>query len=118
MANRIRGEVEIVLAGQSYLMRPSFGGLAEIEDKSGLDLLALAIKLGNNKTAIKDLVAVIYGGMKGAGSALSYEEVGELVVDEGVTKVAKPVAQFLSMALSGAKESDKKSGDAVNPPTV
>ena len=44
-ANKHRGEVTISLGGRSYLLRPTFAAIAEIEARSGQGLIGLARRL-------------------------------------------------------------------------
>jgi hypothetical protein len=109
MANKARGEMDLILGGERYTMRPSFEAIAEIEDLTGKGLLALAIKLGEGNGTTKEMAAVIYSGLKGAGSKLSFEEVGEKVIRAGITKLSAPMGEFLRLALQGSDEEESDS---------
>lgn len=104
MANKIRGEVEIKLGGESVILRPAFHGLAELEDRAGKGLLGIAVDLSKQNLGIKTIVAIIFGGMVGAGSKRSFEEIAELVVKEGAFNYIRPCMEFLNLAVQGQKK--------------
>jgi hypothetical protein len=101
MANRERAEQEILLGGKKRLLRPSFEALCEIEEKAGEGVPALLSRFGKGTMGFRSLAAILYGGMRGAGDlSLSFEQVGELVVKDGIRDLILPCAQFLAAAVS------------------
>ena len=80
------GEFEIELGGKKYKLKPSFEGAVLIEEKS---CKSIADLLNNfKKIGIKDISAIIYGGMYGANNReiMTYEQIGNLVLKEGYLK--------------------------------
>ena len=45
MANKARGEVELALGGEVYVLRPTFGAVCEIEDTIGTNLFDIGRRL-------------------------------------------------------------------------
>lgn len=100
MANKEIGEVELELGGKTYTLKPSFKALVEIEDKAGLPCLSIAQDISNGKLAVKSVVAILYGGLVGAGvKDLSFDQVGEFVVEGGLQRYVQPAATFLARGL-------------------
>ena len=107
MANPHRGEVEVILAGKTHTLRPTFQALAEIENKTGMGLLDLGRNFAAGRFGGQDLTAVIWAGLRGhvgVANAPDYATVGDLVVDEGFTRLAAPVGAFLAALLGGVAQ--------------
>ena len=111
MTNSQRGEVAVTLAGTSYILRPTFAALAEIESLAGRGLVALAQRFLERQFGLADVLAVLAPAIK-AGGAKPPDRLGDAVVAAGVLNLAGPIARFLAHALGG----DAASGDSENPP--
>lgn len=108
--NTQRGEVTLELGGKQYLLRPSFEALAEIEgalDK-GIVPIVRQFMLGNY--GIGDVYAVVAAGIK-AGDGRPPRNLGQLLVDRGIAKVAQDLAPFLNRGIAG----DQPEGEAEAP---
>lgn len=122
MANKYKGEVKLMLGGKELTLRPTFGALAEIEDRSGKYITELFHELDRGKVSIKALAFVISIGAAAADSdtAPSVAEAGELIRKDGLLSILKqrgadgnsPVAKFLLYAIAG----DDKEATKQNPP--
>lgn len=102
-----RGEILLVLAGASYVLRPSFGTLLALEGDLGLGLLALARKFAAGDFTLSELAAVIGAGIKGAGGNVP-ENLGEMIARQGVASLATPIGAFLAAALTGEEPGPKE----------
>ncbi len=79
MTNLHRGEIEAHLGGQTYRLVLTLGALAELEHAFGAgDLVGLAGRFEAGRMRARDLVAIIGCGLRGAGAALSDDEVAGL----------------------------------------
>ncbi len=115
-ANRHRGEVEITLAGKSYVMRPTFGALAAIEAKTGEGIAELLERMRTGRVRITDVTAVIWAGLGATGEPVTYEKVGELVAEIGLDSLAVPVSMFLLNACKGGQASgEARAAEPVDP---
>ena len=75
-ANRRRGEISAELDGRDWRLCLTLGALAELEACYGAeDLGALVARFAGGKLAAGDLVRLIGAGLRGAGNAVSDEEV-------------------------------------------
>lgn len=111
MANRRRGEVEAVIAGRRYTLCLTLGSLAELESAFGVDDLgALAARFARGRLASHDLVRLFGAGLRGAGHAISDDELRGWPVAEGLADMARAVADLLDVTFGGAEEG------ARNPP--
>ena len=99
--NPVRGEVKLTLGGKDYRLVPSYGNLVSFEEASGTTLLEVAARLNQRTIKIADVAALI---ATAAEPALSKDEAGRLLAEEGLVKAIGPVASFLGQALTGLKE--------------
>lgn len=107
MANRLKGDIDIELGGKKYLLRPTFEGLLEIEDKAGVGLSQILHRFINKDWSMKHVAAVIYGGLLHYGEkAPSFEEVGKKIVADGVKSFLTPSVILLSKSISPDKEEE------------
>jgi tail tube GTA-gp10-like protein len=75
MANKYRGEVDIHLAGNKYLMRPTLGALCEIEDALGKSIITLLDQFSSKGLTLNEQAHIIVEGVKATGEALKYQVV-------------------------------------------
>ncbi|MCH9020470.1 MAG: gene transfer agent family protein [Proteobacteria bacterium] len=64
MANKHRGEVDIILLGRFWTLRPTFGALAGIEDATDLGLAAVVQRFASGAFGIADVAIVLREGMR------------------------------------------------------
>jgi Phage tail tube protein, GTA-gp10 len=84
MPNRHRGEIEAEIGGAKRTLVLTLGALAELEAAFGADdLVALAERFGSGRLKAFDLIRIIGAGLRGAGEAVSDEDVARMSVDGG-----------------------------------
>jgi hypothetical protein len=104
MPNLHRGEIEAEIGGARRRLVLTLGALAELEAAFGADdLTALAERFGSGRLKSHDLVRIIGAGLRGAGEAISDEEVARLSVDGGATGYVRIAAALLA-ATFGVEE--------------
>lgn len=109
-ANPVRGEHEITLAGTTYLLRPSFAAIVEIEETLGKSIVDL-VRQTNDCTlplnSLGELVAILIR----AGAArddrlaanVSADRIAELAFEEGVRPVYARVTLLLIDVITGGR---------------
>jgi len=105
--NEQRGEVAITLAGKSFVLRPTYGALAEIESTLGCGIVALVRRLERGDFGVVDLAVIVTAGLKAAGEPATQDKVGEMIRQAGFAPVVKATAAFLENALTGGQEPGK-----------
>ena len=76
MPNLHRGEIEAEIGGVRRRLVLTLGALAELEAAFGADdLTALAERFGAGRLSARDLTRIIGAGLRGAGKAISDDEV-------------------------------------------
>lgn len=113
MANNFRGEVEIQIGEVKYTLRPSFDGLLEIEEKSGLGLMELVNQIGNGKLSTKQAVAIVYGGIIGSGGKVEFKELGDACVQQGMLEISTAAAIFLSKVIQSRQKKTESQSEEV-----
>jgi hypothetical protein len=96
MANAHRGEIEAELSGRRYTLCLTLGALAEIEHAyGGEDLIAVAQRFETGRIGASDAIRVIGAGLRGAGNAVSDEEVAAMQVEGGAAGYLAIVVRLL-----------------------
>jgi len=97
MANKHRGEIEAEIGGARRKLVLTLGALAELEAAFGADdLVALTERFGSGRLKARDLTRIIGAGLRGAGEAVSDEDVAAMVVDggaQGYLRIAASLVQ-------------------------
>ena len=103
MANKRRGEVDVVFDGQTYRMCLTLGALAELETAFGdEELLALASRCESGRLKSGDAICIIGAGLRGAGNDLTDSDVASMRCDAGAAGYVTAVADLLQATFSPA----------------
>lgn len=133
--NKLRGEVEIELAGEKWCLRPTFEALSNIEGKLNKSIPEIVGEQRRGSIRLSTVATVIWEGMVAANEGkppihknramnrLRYEEVGEMIVHDGLTSVILQDALFLFLlyGLAGDQkmsEAEKKATQEEESPTA
>jgi hypothetical protein len=96
MVNAHRGEIEAELSGRRYTLCLTLGALAEIEHAyGGEDLVSIAERFESGKIGASDAIRVIGAGLRGAGNAVTDEEVKAMTVEGGAVGYLGIVVRLL-----------------------
>ena len=100
MANALRGEASLAIAGVEHLLRPNFTALVAAEDELG-PLFALVERAGAGQLRLTEMAALFWHCLADRQS-LTREAVGEAVMQHGLAACAKPLRALLGQILQGA----------------
>jgi hypothetical protein len=104
MANLHRGEIEAEIGGVRRTLVLTLGALAELEAAFGADdLTALAERFGSGRLKARDLICIIGAGLRGAGEAITDDEVARLSTEGGAAGFVR-IASALLAATFGADQ--------------
>jgi len=96
MPNRHRGEIEAELGGVKRTLVLTLGALAELESAFGADdLVALTERFASGRLKARDLTRIIGAGLRGAGEAVSDEEVAAMSVEGGAQGFVRIAAELI-----------------------
>ena len=103
---RLDPRIDVTLGGKTYDLKPTFGALTRIEQTLDAGLGALLLRFLWREYGVADTTRIIYEGIvAGLGNdAPEYEEVGALVMREGVEAVAPAALDMLTAALRGLEK--------------
>jgi hypothetical protein len=104
MPNRLRGEIAAELGGRPRTLVLTLGALAELESTFGADDLAsLAQRFGSGRLAARDLVRIIGAGLRGAGEAISDDEVAAMTAPGGAAGYVRIAAELIAATFTDAE---------------
>ena len=108
---RLDPRIDVTLGGKTYDLKPSFGALVRIEQTLDAGLGVLLLRFLRREHGVADTTRIIYEGIVAAAGndAPEYDEVGALVMREGIEAVAPAALDMLTAALRGLQKfaSDK-----------
>jgi hypothetical protein len=114
MANRHRGEISAELDGRERTLCLTLGALAELEAAFGVDdLVALAVRFEGGKLSACDIAGIIGCGLRGAGEAVSDDEVASMRTDGGAAGFARIAAELIRVTFGGEGGEER---EGQNPP--
>ena len=99
MANALRGEASLIVAGCERVLRPSFSALVAAEDELG-PLFALVERAGDGRLRLAEMAALFWHCLD-HGEGLTREQVGEAVMAAGLAGCAAPLGVLLKQILQG-----------------
>jgi hypothetical protein len=121
IANEVRGEVDIELDGQRYVLRPSHTAIKAMERKTAMPLVQLAalaeqcllsqeaqeivvtelVRAWGRELAVDEYATAAQKSVATSARAASPEAIGELLFSVGVIPVQARVAIVLKLAAAG-----------------
>ena len=108
MANVLRGEIETEIGGERRTLCLTLGALAELETAFGAgDVIALAERFQRGGLSARDLVIIIASGLRGAGAAVSDDEVAAMRVAGGLNAYVRIAADLIAATFGGPAEAPR-----------
>lgn len=103
MPNAHRGEIATEIRGRTRTLVLTLGALAELETAFGAsDLVALAERFSSGRLAARDLIRIIGAGLRGAGEAISDDEVAALTMPGGAAGYVSVAAELIAATFGEA----------------
>lgn len=101
MANLIRGEIAIELDGKPYRACLTLGALAELEARlNAPDMAGIAERFETGRLKAHDAIAILAAGLRGAGHAVTDDDVAAMRADLGAAGYVDMVARLLRATFS------------------
>lgn len=99
-ANPARGEAMITVAGQTLVLRPSFGALVKAEEELG-SLIGLIERASVGGIRIGEIVTLFWHCLTQAPGNLTREKLGDAVVEAGLAAVTPVLKVLIGQILKG-----------------
>jgi hypothetical protein len=105
MANKHRGEIDAELGGTRRTLVLTLGALAELENAFGADDLgALTERFSTGRLKARDLTCILAAGLRGAGEAVTDEQVAAMAVEGGAQGYVRIAAQLIAATFGSGEE--------------
>ncbi len=113
MANPARKEVELTLGDSTFIVRPTFKKMSEIEARfgPGIPLLNRMAACNMSVTEIATLLNVMIRDEPGAPKQ---KDLNEIVFDAGALSLLGPIGEFINNGLKTDEVAQKQDADAGN----
>ena len=103
MANQYKGEITGKLGGKDRTFRLTFESIVNIESRSGKSILDITNTMSANNYSMKDIVIIMHEALAGAGGKFTHGSVGDMVMKDGLLKVAVICSEILMTIFTGEK---------------
>lgn len=100
VANAVRGEAAVRVAGETLMLRPTFAALVAAEQELG-PLFALVARAAEGRLGLAELVALFWHCRHDAPEVLTREQLGEAVVGAGLAAATPALKVLLRQILAG-----------------
>lgn len=99
-ANPHRGEASLEVAGETLVLRPSFGALVAAEQELG-PLFALVERASEGKLRLQEMAALFDHLSGERAAAITRDRIGEAVVEAGLARISPVLRVVLGQILQG-----------------
>jgi len=103
MPNIHRGEISALIGGEEKTLCLTLGALAELEARlQAGDLTGLAERFAGGRISARDLTAILGAGLRGAGNAVTDDDIARLSIEGGLKGAAEIAARLLRATFGDA----------------
>lgn len=99
----LKNDTTIRGMGQEWVLRPTFGCLMGIENKTKKSILTIIQEFTDGKGNISDLVSILKEGTKAAGNVISDKQIENLFESEGIMTIQKQLGEFFVLCMYGGQ---------------
>lgn len=92
-----RNSVIMTLCGAEYRLKPTFQAIMDIEERLG-GIIGLAVKAADGDFGLKEMTVILWATME---DRVAFEQVGQMILTEGIAKVSPVVRDLLTLCLTG-----------------
>ncbi len=100
VANPVRGEAAVRVAGEMLVLRPSFAALVAAEGELG-PLFALVERAAEGRLALGEMVALFWHCLRERPEGLTRDSLGEAVAAKGLTAAMPALRVLLGQIMAG-----------------
>lgn len=99
-ANPHRGEASLQVAGETLVLRPSFGALVAAEQELG-PLFELVERASEGRLKLQEIAALFDYLSEGRPAGITRERIGDAVVEKGLARITPVLRVVLRQILQG-----------------
>jgi hypothetical protein len=99
-ANPARGEARLTIAGETFLLRPSFAALVAAEEELG-PLFALVERAAAGGLRLGEIAALFWHCLVSRPESCTRERIGEALAEQGLAKATPVLRLLLTQILQG-----------------
>lgn len=92
-----RNSITLTLGSEEYRLKPTFQAIMDIEERLG-GIIGLAVRAADGDFGLKEMTVIIWATME---DRLNFEQVGKLILAEGLAKASPVVRDLLTLCLVG-----------------
>lgn len=107
MAIAARGEVTLCLGAATFVLRPTFGVVCEIEDAIGTTLFDVGRKLELAEITARDLVTFAHACLAACGHSIARDELADAIVTSGTHQTITTLVEFCRNYAFGGQQEKK-----------
>lgn len=104
MANKTKGECDIVLGGDAYTLQLTYSSMVQIEESLGCGVFELFARAAAGVFTLKDMAVVVHAAIQQGDEALTVEQIGEKILEDGTTNLIEPIGAFFRNAVNGGQK--------------
>lgn len=97
MANRVRGDVGLLLGGQAFTLCFDINALCALEDGLGVDVSELGDLMGGS-VKLKTIRTLLWAGLQHHHAGITETEVGQVMQIADLAEVAQKVSEAFAAA--------------------
>ena len=110
MANKLKGESTLNLAGKDYKARLTINAIMQIEDACNMGIIKLAQNMSEGDIRLSQIISVLTPALRGGGNNLQEKDIINIVQDAGIVKATTAVASLLASSLTDDSEDEADEG--------
>jgi hypothetical protein len=110
MANKLKGESTLNLAGKDYKARLTINAIMQIEDACNMGIIKLAQNMSEGDIRLSQIISVLTPALRGGGNNLQEKDIINIVQDAGIVKATTAVASLLASSLTDDSEEEADEG--------
>lgn len=97
-----KNSVSISFGDSEFRLKPTFQAIMDIEERLG-GIIGLAVKAADGEFGLKEMTVIIWATME---DRINFEQVGKMILSEGIAKASPVVRDLLTLCLVGLNETD------------
>lgn len=101
-----KNSIIMTLAGAEYRLKPTFQAIMDVEERLG-GIVGLAVKAADGDFGLKEMTVIIWATMT---ERITFDQVGELILNEGIAAVSPIVRELLTLCLVGLNAGEDGTG--------